>query len=134
LKVLFQLAIIATGNYTFFNLLTLVLCLSILNDSDIEKTKSISTEPKPRFLMPKLLQKLITSFVYFSIIYWTIQLFDIKLVSGSLSMNIAFNKNQLNEFIRWAIPISISMATISLVCNIFLAISRFLMQLILYSN
>ena len=34
--VLLQLLIMATGNYGFFNLLAIVLCLSVLDDRDLE--------------------------------------------------------------------------------------------------
>lgn len=134
------MTIILTGNYNFFNLLTSVLCLSILNDSHIEvkdssDSKAISTqlEPKSRFLLPKVISKLITYFIYFSLIYWTIKLFQIKWISGSLSMNISFNNSQLNEFIVWSLYISISLAVISLASNILLAITRFVFNLFFQS-
>jgi hypothetical protein len=36
--VLFQICIIATGNYTFFNLLTIALCLVLLDDMQLQKS------------------------------------------------------------------------------------------------
>ncbi|XP_054159752.1 lipase maturation factor 2-like [Oppia nitens] len=134
MQVIFQLAIILTGNYNFFNLLTIVLCLSILNDSHASRlistiattttTTTTTSYPRPRFLMPTLLTKLVTYFIYFSLIYWTIQLFNIQFIAGSLTMSIGFTKDQLNQFIIFALPVSIGLATISLAANIFKAISR----------
>ncbi|CAG2175102.1 unnamed protein product, partial [Oppiella nova] len=127
MQVIFQLAIILTGNYNFFNILTTVLCLSILNDSHLKSHSSSTasnTELKPKFLMPKLMTKVITYFIYFSLIYWTIHLFNINWNAGTLSISVNFNNNELNEFILWALPISISLATLSLVSNILKAFSR----------
>ena len=39
--VLLQLLILATGNYGFFNLLAIVLCLSVLDDRDLEDLGAI---------------------------------------------------------------------------------------------
>ena len=39
--VLLQLLIMATGNYGFFNLLAIVLCLSVLDDRDLEDLATI---------------------------------------------------------------------------------------------
>ncbi|CAG2111519.1 unnamed protein product [Medioppia subpectinata] len=129
MQVIFQLAIILTGNYNFFNLLTTVLCLSILNDSHV-KTTVVSANTgansglKRRFLMPKLIRKVITGFAYFGLMYWTIHLFNINWSSGGLSTSVGFDNNQLNQFILWALPVSISLATLSLVSNVLMAFSR----------
>ncbi|CAG2115959.1 unnamed protein product, partial [Medioppia subpectinata] len=128
MQVIFQLAIILTGNYNFFNLLTTVLCLSILNDSHV-KTTVVSANTgansglKRRFLMPKLIRKVITGFAYFGLMYWTIHLFNINWSSGGLSTSVGFDNNQLNQFILWALPVSISLATLSLVSNVLMAYS-----------
>ena len=128
-QVLFQLSIIFTGNYCFFNLLTIVLCLSVLNEEYLQSSsdsKSVTTNvSKTRFLMPKVMAKLVTVFIYFSIIYWTIKLFNIKWISGSISTSVGFTDRQLQEFIKWALTISISLAATSLAFNIVTAFFRY---------
>lgn len=125
---LFQFSIIMTGNYNFFNLLTIVLCLSILNDDHLRNgsnSRDVSTSvSKSKFLMPRVIAKLITFFIYFSITYWTIKLFNIKWIYGSLSMSVGFTNSQLQDFIVWALLISISMGAISLTSNIIIAFFR----------
>ena len=46
--VLLQLLIAATGNYGFFNLLTAILCLSVLDDRDWDEMKAMIRRIRPR--------------------------------------------------------------------------------------
>jgi predicted DCC family thiol-disulfide oxidoreductase YuxK len=44
--ILLQLLILLTGNYTFFNLLTIVLCLFLFDDQFLSREKKAESEPK----------------------------------------------------------------------------------------
>jgi hypothetical protein len=55
--VLLQLLIAATGNYGFFNLLSLVLCVAILDDRDWEQLRDLVRRPRSPLASPFGLEK-----------------------------------------------------------------------------
>lgn len=121
LQVLLQVLIILTGNFNFFNLLTLVLCVSLLNDSHLpsflkrhEGFLNSSTRSSQ-----STIGALFTSLVNLFILYWTIRLFNIRLdSSGKISSSIAFNEKQFRKFLSYAVPLSIVIASVSLAFTI----------------
>ena len=117
-QIFFQMAIILTGNYNFFNLLTCAICLSILNDSHIQRRLTYGRKVK----MLKIIEVLVSFIIYSSLIYWTVYLFDIKFANQEVKSKIIFNKEQFNEFLRIAIPLSIAIGSASLLFNIISAI------------
>uniref|UniRef100_A0A8C8S9E1 Lipase maturation factor n=1 Tax=Pelusios castaneus TaxID=367368 RepID=A0A8C8S9E1_9SAUR len=80
-QVLLQVLIIITGNYNFFNLLTIVLCFSLLDDEHVgswlgrSKRRPASAWP-PSLL--SLLSTLLELTIYGLLIYWSIQDFGLQ--------------------------------------------------------
>ncbi|XP_046863354.1 lipase maturation factor 2-like [Xenia sp. Carnegie-2017] len=88
LQVTFQLLIIATGNYNFFNLLTIALCLSLLHDNGLPFTGILSCELKRRCrvfnVIVNTIRKLIVLVVAFVFVYWIQHLFLVEFDSKNI--------------------------------------------------
>uniref|UniRef100_T1IZX0 Lipase maturation factor n=1 Tax=Strigamia maritima TaxID=126957 RepID=T1IZX0_STRMM len=69
-QVIFQFLIIVTGNYNFFNLLTITLCLSLLDDNYF----GVFYE----YQFKNLTVKIIEWVVFFGLLYWTTALFSLQ--------------------------------------------------------
>ncbi|TFK00876.1 Lipase maturation factor 2 [Platysternon megacephalum] len=102
-QVLLQLLIIITGNYNFFNLLTIVLCFSLLDDEHVGlwlwrgKRKPASAWP-PSLL--SVLSTLLELTVYGLFIYWSIQDFGLHFnwEKQLIESKTAFT---YHDFIQW---------------------------------
>ncbi|XP_034618983.1 lipase maturation factor 2 [Trachemys scripta elegans] len=102
-QVLLQLLIIITGNYNFFNLLTIVLCFSLLDDEHVGlwlgrgKRRPASAWP-PSLL--SVLSTLLELTVYGLFIYWTIQDFGLHFnwEKQLIESKTAFT---YHDFIQW---------------------------------
>ncbi|XP_053319333.1 lipase maturation factor 2 [Spea bombifrons] len=78
-QVLLQVLIILTGNYNFFNLLTIVLCFSLLDDQHItvfQQGKKSTQKGRSFFSYLALLLDLI---VFGLIAFWTFKYFDLQI-------------------------------------------------------
>lgn len=140
LQVLFQVSIIITGNYNFFNLLTIILCFSLLNDDqlcslDVVKRfrrsahnltcKICSDRSERSHSATSKLSAVIAYFTYFSLVYWSARIFNVSLNSdGTIDSNIAFSMEDFDKFVLKAIPISIAIGILSLLANIALSLRR----------
>ncbi|EDO46305.1 predicted protein, partial [Nematostella vectensis] len=78
-QIFFQLLIILTGNYNFFNLLAVLACFSILDDEHI------------KFIFPswlgkvkRYLRKYAFMFTIGTVAYWTLLLFDLRFSSKQI--------------------------------------------------
>jgi hypothetical protein len=133
-QVLLMLMIMVTGNYNFFNLLTIVLCLSLMddnyirswmgkppmgNDEDVTKIPLVNKFWRPIKFVLNLL-------VYGAIVYWFVVLFTIRPKTGPLRIEskIAFNNNDLDRFLQKVVPITIWIGIISLGLEIVKAMLR----------
>ncbi|CAH1405828.1 unnamed protein product [Nezara viridula] len=109
LQVLLQLAIILTGNYNFFNLLTIALCLSLLDDDCFYKTT------KKSGIFMKLFKTAITVGVYLGLIYATVVLYGLKIMPGGVvESKITFSSAQFDSTLGRAIPALVGVALLSL--------------------
>ncbi|XP_059191994.1 lipase maturation factor 2a [Centropristis striata] len=103
LQVLLQVLIVLTGNYNFFNLLTLALCLSLLDDQHVHfwlrKADKISNnDSKLCSWLCYLLELAVWSLVIFgSVVCFDLQLDTKK--NGILSRT-AFTYHQFNQFLK----------------------------------
>ncbi|KAM8751084.1 lipase maturation factor 2a [Acanthopagrus schlegelii] len=103
LQVLLQVLIILTGNYNFFNLLTLALCLSLLDDQHVRfwlrKADKISNNDSKLWLW---LCYLVELAVWALMIFGTIVLFDLQLdpKKNAISSRTAFTYHQFNQFLK----------------------------------
>ncbi|XP_036962352.1 lipase maturation factor 2a [Acanthopagrus latus] len=103
LQVLLQVLIILTGNYNFFNLLTLTLCLSLLDDQHVRfwlrKADKISNNDSKLW---SWLCYLVELAVWALMIFGTIVLFDLQLdpKKNAISSRTAFTYHHFNQFLK----------------------------------
>lgn len=100
LQVLLQLVIIATGNYTFFNLLTIVLCLPCFErdeDSRLNPVRRGSVfDPKVQYA------------ACFAFLLWaTADICQFESVGGRWNVRLAWNKADTDAYITRTIPMAI---------------------------
>ncbi|XP_041852802.1 lipase maturation factor 2a [Melanotaenia boesemani] len=105
LQVLLQVLIILSGNYNFFNLLTLILCLSLLDDRHVnfwlrktDETKDEDNDSKLQSWLCYLLELAVWSLMIFG----TIKYFDLQVdtTKKGISSRTAFTFHQFNVFLK----------------------------------
>ncbi|KAM6936764.1 lipase maturation factor 2a [Xenentodon cancila] len=105
LQVLLQVLIILSGNYNFFNLLTLTLCLPLLDDQHVrfwlrkkDKAKDENNDSKLLSWLCYLLELAVWSLIVFG----TILCFDLQVdtTKKSISSRTAFTYHQFNQFLK----------------------------------
>ncbi|XP_028287635.1 lipase maturation factor 2a [Parambassis ranga] len=103
LQVLLQVLIILSGNYNFFNLLTLTLCLSLLDDQHVHfwLRKADKTSDNDSKLWSRLCN-LLELVVWALMIVGTIVCFDLQLDSSKngITTRTAFTYHQFNHFLK----------------------------------
>ncbi|CAG0897510.1 unnamed protein product [Cyprideis torosa] len=97
-QILLQVLIIATGNYNFFNLLTIVLCLSLLESK---------TSRKESPLLISLIQRLLSLLPLAIIGYFSVTYLSVAFKDGIVQTKLAFTSQELEDFIHAAVPVSI---------------------------
>ncbi|KAH1186422.1 lipase maturation factor 2 [Mauremys mutica] len=115
-QVLLQLLIIVTGNYNFFNLLTIVLCFSLLDDEHVGlwlgrgKRRPASAWP-PSLL--SVLSTLLELTVYGLFIYWSIQDFGLHFnwEKQLIESKTAFT---YHDFIQWLKTVTLPLVGLGL--------------------
>lgn len=118
-QVLIQVLIILSGNYNFFNLLTLALCLSLLDDEHVyfwlRKTDKTSDQKNNSKLWSGLCY-LLELTVWSLMIHGTIILFDLQLntTKDGISSRTAFTYHQFNHFLKTVTIPSIWIGVLSL--------------------
>ncbi|XP_065306375.1 lipase maturation factor 2-like [Dermacentor albipictus] len=122
-QVFLQMMIIATGNYNFFNLLTMTLCLSLVDDEQLLGNARRSSSGKLGNFRP--LARTAALAVYCGLAYGTIKLFHLQLDdSWAVRSKVAFNKEKLNQFLSTAVPLMVWVAGASLAYHILMALYR----------
>ncbi|XP_053211769.1 lipase maturation factor 2-like [Panonychus citri] len=112
-QILFQFFIILTGNYNFFNLLTIVLCLPLLQDSDFPKFMRRSWRVRPAKRSSTDLMVLSSSLCF--LFFWTVKLFNLKIENSSwISSKVNFNESEFKLFITKSVHASITVGLFSL--------------------
>ncbi|CAG5132461.1 unnamed protein product, partial [Candidula unifasciata] len=118
--VLLQVFIIMTGNYNFFNLLTITLCISLLDDSS-----SLFTQPRYRVggkkqskawtVLQKIANIVFPVVVLGYISYMSVILFSLKFNNDyTVSSKIAFTKEQFTNWLEKIMPYTIYLGAASL--------------------
>ncbi|XP_062276716.1 lipase maturation factor 2a [Scomber scombrus] len=127
LQVLLQVLIILSGNYNFFNLLTLTLCLSLLDDQHVHfwlrrTDKTTNHNSKLWSWLCYLLELAVWSLLIFgSIICFDLQL-DTK--KNAISSRIAFTYHHFNHFLKTVTIPSVWIGVLSLTWEIVKAMFR----------
>ncbi|XP_065676372.1 lipase maturation factor 2 isoform X5 [Hydra vulgaris] len=119
-QIIFQVTIILTGNYNFFNALTIVLCITLLDDEYINKiAPGFLRYPESCAKLQKtsrivsIISSLLSFFIIFSLIYFTKNLFNLKLKNGEIKSEIVFTKKNFLKFVEVSTKIGIG---IGIVC------------------
>ncbi|XP_072551425.1 lipase maturation factor 2a [Salminus brasiliensis] len=105
MQVLLQVLIILSGNYNFFNLLTITLCLSLLDDQHINFWLCRRAPREERTSLQTVLSwfcLLVELAVYGLLAYWTVLYFDLKVEwdKKSVSSKTAFTHYEFNGFLK----------------------------------
>nr|XP_033814035.1 lipase maturation factor 2 isoform X2 [Geotrypetes seraphini] len=102
-QVLLQIVIIITGNYNFFNLLTIALCMSLLDDEHISfwlrRSKKRPSGSWNRTLL-SVLTVLLELVVYGLLIYWSVHCFGLK-INWEKQLIESKPSFTYHEFIQW---------------------------------
>lgn len=113
IQVIFQLSIIATGNYNFFNLLTIVLCISLL-DGDFFGKKPAKA-PEPRISISRIISRSFSFTLIGCSIFYSIKFFGITLnADNTLGSKIMFKRVDFDWFISIAVPYSLLLSFLTL--------------------
>ncbi|XP_054706514.1 lipase maturation factor 2-like [Uloborus diversus] len=130
-QIFFQFLIILTGNFNFFNLLTIVMCLSLVDDDFLlslvgRPTPASKTSGSTALKWTKrILCFAVETVVILAICYGTVKYFSLKILPDwSVDSKIAFSAAEFRTFLKEIIPISISIGVISLSLNIVIALYR----------
>ncbi|XP_064174613.1 lipase maturation factor 2a isoform X1 [Anguilla rostrata] len=130
LQVLLQVLIIVTGNYNFFNLLTIMLCFSLLDDEAVSSWLGRGKRKKAKAGWPEALLSwaavLVELGVYALIIYGAKVYFqlDINWKNKSVSSKTAFTYHEFNHFLKMVTPPSIWIGVLSLTWEVVTAMFR----------
>ncbi|XP_040894593.1 lipase maturation factor 2a [Toxotes jaculatrix] len=103
LQVLLQVLIILSGNYNFFNLLTLTLCLSLLDDQHVRFWLRKADKPDNNNSRLWLWLGYVVELAVWSLmIFGTIIYFDLQLdtTKKGISSRTAFTYHQFNQFLK----------------------------------
>ncbi|XP_071440324.1 lipase maturation factor 2-like [Hetaerina americana] len=115
LQILLQLSIIITGNYNFFNLLTMVLCISLLNDNFFftkRKGKGRSSESS-WFLT--ILAKIVHLGVYAVLIYFVKVLFSLRITDKyTIESDTTFTREEFDRALGKAVPAAMLLGALPL--------------------
>lgn len=103
LQLLLQVLIILSGNYNFFNLLTVALCVSLLDDQHVNfwLRKPYKSSQSESSLSSRLMY-VVELMVWALLVFGTIVFFDLQIDSQkkSVSSRTAFTFHQFNQFLK----------------------------------
>ncbi|XP_037507722.1 lipase maturation factor 2 [Rhipicephalus sanguineus] len=126
-QVFLQILIIATGNYNFFNLLTITLCVSLADDALFLGNARRVTTGKYTHLrsLSGVLAKAVTWLVYGGLAYGTIKFFRLQLDDNwTVQSKVAFSNAKFDEFLGTAVPLMVWVGSASLAYHILIALYR----------
>ena len=124
-QVFFQLCIIASGNYNFFNLLTIVLCLSLLDTNNTNERKSkVSPYVWKAFFLP--VKVIIISVLILLSGYYTSYIFGttIFLKEMLIKTEITFTYQEFERWVTYAVRIAALQAVLVFGYEVYLIICR----------
>ncbi|XP_028671631.1 lipase maturation factor 2a [Erpetoichthys calabaricus] len=124
LQVLLQLLIILTGNYNFFNLLTIVLSLPLLDDFHVYFWTGQSKKKKSeRWTLMSWIAIVIELAVYGVLVYFTILYFELGInwEQKAIMSSVGFTYHEFNRWLKTATICSIWIGVLSLTWEIIAA-------------
>ncbi|XP_074024081.1 lipase maturation factor 2 [Numenius arquata] len=128
-QVLLQVLIILTGNYNFFNMLTIVLAFSLLDEEHVgrwlgrSKRRHASTWPPS---LRSFLSTLMELSVYALLLYWSAQSFGLEInwEKRLLDSKVAFTYHEFQMWLQAVTLPLVGLAFLSLAWEILLALYR----------
>uniref|UniRef100_A0A8C2I0M8 Lipase maturation factor n=1 Tax=Cyprinus carpio TaxID=7962 RepID=A0A8C2I0M8_CYPCA len=123
MQVLLQVLIILSGNYNFFNILTITLCLSLLDDQHVNfwlRRPTPKTESTSLQTLISGLAVMLETGTYALLGYWTVKYFDLQVdwENKSVSTKTAFTYFEFNGFLKTVTVPSIWIGVLSLTWEI----------------
>uniref|UniRef100_A0A672PYU7 Lipase maturation factor n=1 Tax=Sinocyclocheilus grahami TaxID=75366 RepID=A0A672PYU7_SINGR len=123
MQVLLQVLIILSGNYNFFNILTITLCLSLLDDQHVNfwlRRPTPKTESTSLQTLLSGLAVMLEIGTYALLGYWTVKYFDLQVdwENKSVSSKTAFTYFEFNGFLKTVTVPSIWIGVLSLTWEI----------------
>ncbi|XP_042600417.1 lipase maturation factor 2a [Cyprinus carpio] len=123
MQVLLQVLIILSGNYNFFNILTITLCLSLLDDQHVNfwlRRPTPKTESTSLQTLISGLAVMLEMGTYALLGYWTVKYFDLQVdwENKSVSTKTAFTYFEFNGFLKTVTVPSIWIGVLSLTWEI----------------
>ncbi|BES88024.1 lipase maturation factor [Nesidiocoris tenuis] len=116
IQIFLQVNIILTGNYNFFNYLTIALCLSLVDDEFFLGSKS----GKKSGWLKTILKLIVTLSVYGGLLYATIVLYGLKLAPDhTIAAKITFTPKEFDAALGRAMPTSCVIGFLSLAFAIY---------------
>ncbi|XP_075875490.1 lipase maturation factor 2a isoform X2 [Nelusetta ayraudi] len=128
MQVLLQVFIILTGNYNFFNLLTLALCLSLLDDQHVNYWLKKPAGPRKKDVFPwSSMAYLLELNVWVLLFLGTLMLFDLKLdfPKKAVLSKIAFTYHEFNQFLKQVTIPCVWMGVLSLTWEMVTSMFRY---------
>lgn len=111
-QIFLQICIILTGNYNFFNFLTITLCISLLDDDFFLRKK---LQKGNGGLWSLFLSRLVMWTVVGAILYGTYVLYTLRLTSNNvIESDIAFTRQEFDRVLGKAVPATIYIGLASL--------------------
>ncbi|XP_042907628.1 lipase maturation factor 2 [Parasteatoda tepidariorum] len=128
-QIFFQILIILTGNFNFFNILTIVMCLSLVDDDFLlslvgrpTPTSKSSSGAALRWTR-KILTLAIENIVILCIVYGTIKYFSLKFQpSWTIDSKIGFSAAEFRNTLSEVMPATVFIGAFALCANILLAV------------
>uniref|UniRef100_A0A8B9T7U3 Lipase maturation factor n=1 Tax=Anas platyrhynchos TaxID=8839 RepID=A0A8B9T7U3_ANAPL len=128
-QVLLQVLIILTGNYNFFNALTIVLAFSLLDEEHVASWLGRSKKKHPSSWPPSLLAFLSTLLelaAYALLLYWSVQHFGLEIdwEKKVLESKVAFTYHEFTQWLRTVTLPLVGVGFLSLSWEILCALYR----------
>ncbi|XP_060608284.1 lipase maturation factor 2-like [Ruditapes philippinarum] len=118
-QVLLQLLIIVTGNYNFFNLLTIALSIALLDDDFLGYRNKKSTSSS------SIINKLMSVVVFGYLGYQTVKQFGLNLKDDyTIGSKIAFSQKDFDRFLSVVVPWTIWFGAFSFAFEVLVALIR----------
>ncbi|XP_076802922.1 lipase maturation factor 2-like [Clavelina lepadiformis] len=118
-QIFLMILIYLSGNYNFFNIVTVVLCLSLFDDDHLDFLKEFFTfgciraKPQVKIQHVTPLQSFVNFIGCLGALgfygYWIYHLFGYK--NGKFFLN--FKPNDLNEFMKWVMPYLVALGVVT---------------------
>lgn len=122
-----QLLILSTGNYNWFNLHTMVLAISLLDDDHLEWLSSlISRMPEKKDYSVSFIshvEVLISAGCVAFILYKSYVIFNMNFLTWPMSVEMNFSPREFNDWVDYILPHALHLAAANMVC---LAVATFI--------